>query len=153
MAVEQGRALAFADDPAWAKITELLADSAPDQQVPEWVVDRWLELIDPKAFVFIYGSSERVGFAMMTGADWAEHRGSTGTAVDVDISIRDEAGRELPVGEIGEIHMRLADIDADNRVASSRVADARIEYAGNGSIQRAGREGWLSRFFNMVSPF
>jgi flagellar L-ring protein precursor FlgH len=49
--------------------------------------------------------------------------------------------------------VRLADIDADNRVASSRVADARIEYAGNGSIQRAGREGWLSRFFNMVSPF
>ncbi|CAB4960385.1 unannotated protein [freshwater metagenome] len=39
MAVEQGRALAFADDPAWAKITELLADSAPDQQVPEWVVE------------------------------------------------------------------------------------------------------------------
>ncbi|MEP7222799.1 MAG: flagellar basal body L-ring protein FlgH [Novosphingobium sp.] len=49
--------------------------------------------------------------------------------------------------------VRLVDIDADNRIASSRVADARIEYAGNGSIQRAGREGWLSRFFNMVSPF
>jgi len=75
-------------------------------KVPEWVVDRWLELIDPEAFVFIYGSSERVGFAMMTGADWAEHRGSTGKAVDVDISIRDESGRELTTGEIGEIYMR-----------------------------------------------
>ena len=49
--------------------------------------------------------------------------------------------------------VRLADIDADNRVASSRVADARIEYAGNGSIARAGREGWLSKFFNIISPF
>ncbi len=49
--------------------------------------------------------------------------------------------------------VRLADIDGDNRIVSSRVADARIEYAGNGSIQRASREGWLSKFFNAISPF
>ena len=49
--------------------------------------------------------------------------------------------------------VRLADITADNTVASTRVADARIEYAGNGAVQRASREGWLSRFFAMISPF
>ena len=49
--------------------------------------------------------------------------------------------------------VRLADIDADNRILSTRVADARLEYSGNGAVQRAGREGWLSRFFNMLSPF
>ena len=49
--------------------------------------------------------------------------------------------------------VRLADLDGDNRIASSRVADARIEYAGNGAVQRASREGWLSKFFNMISPF
>ncbi|WP_246448042.1 flagellar basal body L-ring protein FlgH [Novosphingobium flavum] len=50
--------------------------------------------------------------------------------------------------------VRLADIDPQtNSVTSAKVADARMEYAGNGSIQRAGREGWLSRFFNMISPF
>ncbi len=49
--------------------------------------------------------------------------------------------------------VRLADIDADNRVASTRVADAHIEYAGNGPVSRASREGWLSKFFNMISPF
>lgn len=49
--------------------------------------------------------------------------------------------------------VRLADVDAQNRVRSNQVADARIEYTGNGSIQRAGREGWLSRVFNIVSPF
>lgn len=49
--------------------------------------------------------------------------------------------------------VRLADVDADNRILSSRVADARIEYAGNGSVARAGKEGWLSRFFNLISPF
>jgi flagellar L-ring protein precursor FlgH len=49
--------------------------------------------------------------------------------------------------------VRLADLDSESRILSSRVADARIEYAGNGSIQRASREGWLSRFFNVISPF
>lgn len=49
--------------------------------------------------------------------------------------------------------IRLADIDADNRVFSPRIADAQIAYGGKGSIQRAGREGWLSRFFSQISPF
>ncbi|KRA84555.1 flagellar basal body L-ring protein FlgH [Altererythrobacter sp. Root672] len=49
--------------------------------------------------------------------------------------------------------IRLADIDQDNRVASQRVADAQITYAGKGAVQRASREGWLSRFFNTVTPF
>jgi len=33
------------------------------------------------------------------------------------------------------------------------VADARISYSGAGSVQRASREGWLSRFFGVISPF
>ena len=49
--------------------------------------------------------------------------------------------------------VRLSDISADNQIASSRVADAKIEYAGKGAVQRASREGWLSRFFNLVTPF
>ena len=49
--------------------------------------------------------------------------------------------------------VRLSDLDEDSRIVSTRVADARIVYSGKGSIQRAGREGWLSRFFNMITPF
>jgi flagellar L-ring protein precursor FlgH len=49
--------------------------------------------------------------------------------------------------------LRLADIDGDNTIASSRVADAQIIHGGNGAIQQASRPGWLSRFFGMVSPF
>jgi len=75
-------------------------------RVPEWVVDRWLELIDPAKFVFSYGSSERLGLVMMTGAEWAGHRGATGKPVDVEISIRDAEGTPLPPGEVGEIWMR-----------------------------------------------
>lgn len=49
--------------------------------------------------------------------------------------------------------VRLADISPDNRIVSSRVADARIAYAGKGAVHTASRPGWLNRFFNMVSPF
>ena len=46
--------------------------------VPEWVVDRWLELVEPSVFMLMYGSSERLGLVMMSGAEWATHRGSSG---------------------------------------------------------------------------
>ena len=49
--------------------------------------------------------------------------------------------------------VRPADITPDNRVASTRLADARITYSGRGEIARAAREGWLTRFFNILSPF
>ena len=49
--------------------------------------------------------------------------------------------------------VRLGDIDQENRILSTQIADARVEYTGNGSVGRASREGWLSKFFNAVSPF
>jgi flagellar L-ring protein precursor FlgH len=49
--------------------------------------------------------------------------------------------------------VRLFDIDADNRILSSQVADAQIVYSGRGPIQRASKPGWLSAFFAKISPF
>ena len=49
--------------------------------------------------------------------------------------------------------VRFADVDAYNRVPSTRVADAQIAYTGKGDVARAGRQGWLGRFFSVISPF
>jgi len=49
--------------------------------------------------------------------------------------------------------VRMADVGIDNRVESTRVADAQIAYTGKGDVARASRQGWLSRFFSAVSPF
>ena len=49
--------------------------------------------------------------------------------------------------------VRMADVSADNRVLSTRVADAQIAYTGKGDVARASRQGWLGRFFSAVSPF
>lgn len=44
--------------------------------------------------------------------------------------------------------VRAADINPDNSVPSSRVADARIAYGGRGAIAQSNSMGWLGRFFN-----
>lgn len=44
-------------------------------------------------------------------------------------------------------------ISGNNTVLSTQVADARIEYVGNGYINEAQQMGWLQRFFLQVSPF
>lgn len=49
--------------------------------------------------------------------------------------------------------VRQADITPDNRVASTRVADARITYMGKGEFARSSKQGWLQRFFSRISPF
>jgi len=49
--------------------------------------------------------------------------------------------------------VRIADIAADNTILSTRVADAEISYTGKGDVARASRQGWLSRFFSVISPF
>jgi flagellar L-ring protein FlgH len=49
--------------------------------------------------------------------------------------------------------VRAADISPDNRILSTRVADAKIRYIGKGEVARASRQGWLQRFFSKVSPF
>jgi flagellar L-ring protein precursor FlgH len=44
-------------------------------------------------------------------------------------------------------------ISGNNSVISTQVADARIEYVGNGYINEAQTMGWLQRFFLNLSPF
>lgn len=49
--------------------------------------------------------------------------------------------------------VRTADIAPDNTISSSRVAEARISYSGRGSLAKASTQGWMQRFFDVVSPF
>lgn len=49
--------------------------------------------------------------------------------------------------------VRAVDISPDNRILSTRVANATIRYVGKGDIARASQQGWLGRFFSIISPF
>lgn len=43
-------------------------------------------------------------------------------------------------------------VSGQNTVLSTHVAEARLEYIGDGYITGAQRMGWLQRFFNYISP-
>ena len=47
--------------------------------------------------------------------------------------------------------VRPQDIQSDNSVVSTQVADARISYGGKGALADANQHGWLTRFF--LSPW
>jgi flagellar L-ring protein FlgH len=47
-------------------------------------------------------------------------------------------------------YLRAADIDADNRVSSQRVANAHIAYSGRGALADSNNAGWMMRFFNSM---
>ncbi len=49
--------------------------------------------------------------------------------------------------------VRPEDIEPDNAVRSSRVADAQIEFSGRGALSRNQRQGWLSRLLSAIRPF
>lgn len=49
--------------------------------------------------------------------------------------------------------VRRVDIAEDDTVASSRIADAEIEYTGRGDISDTQRRGWLNRTLSKLWPF
>lgn len=107
----------------------------------------------------------------MGGQNSFQGRGTTGQSNSLVGEITVTVSEVLPNGTMrvrGEKQLRInrghefirltgivrpADISGDNRVASTRIADAQIEYIGRGEIARSSRQGWLQRFFNLISPF
>jgi flagellar L-ring protein precursor FlgH len=49
--------------------------------------------------------------------------------------------------------VRPADVQADNSVLSSEIADMEVEYTGRGSISEKQQQGWLVRFIDWINPF
>ncbi len=49
--------------------------------------------------------------------------------------------------------VRRIDLDTENMVLSSKVADADISYTGLGVVDDVQRPGWATRIFNWITPF
>lgn len=68
------------------------------------------------------------------------------------------AGEKRLMLNRGEEHLQLQglvraqDVGFDNSVPSTRIADARIRFGGNGQVADNSKQGWLARFFAKLSP-
>jgi flagellar L-ring protein precursor FlgH len=48
---------------------------------------------------------------------------------------------------------RAADIAQDNSLASSKIADAQVEFTGRGDVDETTEKGWLAKILDTVNPF
>lgn len=100
-----------------------------------------------------------------SGAGSAEQRNELNGAITVTVAevlpggVLRIAGEKRLMLNRGEEHLQLTgyiraeDLDFDNSVPSTRVADARIRFGGTGQVANNSRQGWLARFFAKISPF
>lgn len=49
--------------------------------------------------------------------------------------------------------VRPSDINPDNSIASTRIADAQIEFTGRGDVADQQRKGWFGRMLDTMNPF
>lgn len=115
--------------------------------------------LDPSALLGLASESE------FAGQGRTERSGTlTGT---IAVYVR----RVLPNGDLyvegskvvlvnnEELHLYISgvirpeDVMQDNTVASSRLADAQVEFTGRGDLTDHQRPGWLHRAINAVTPF
>ena len=99
---------------------------------------QWLEIIPAERLYEIYSMTECIGMTYIRGDDWLKHQGSVGKMEGGHISIRDEEGKELPAGQIGEIYMSWGDWDLD--VHYKNVPELESDSRGFKSV---GDMGWL----------
>jgi bile acid-coenzyme A ligase len=73
---------------------------------PDWLKQAFIDWLGPSRIHELYGGTEGQGATWITGDEWLAHRGSVGRPMaGHNMKILDDAGRDLPPGEIGEVYM------------------------------------------------
>jgi long-chain acyl-CoA synthetase len=102
-------------------------------EVKERMIDWWGPIIHE-----YYSQSEGAGFTYVGPADWLAHKGTVGRSIGGAISVVDDRGAPLPVGETG--HIVFADVQPfEYHKDPEKTADY---FAGDGAA-KPGDMGWV----------
>jgi bile acid-coenzyme A ligase len=74
---------------------------------PAWVKRRWIELLGAEKIIDVYSSTEGVGATLVRGDEWLARPGTIGKGLMTDVRILDQAGHDVPPGQVGEVYMRM----------------------------------------------
>jgi bile acid-coenzyme A ligase len=87
-------------------LSSLHAVASAGAPCPPWLKRFWIDLIGARRLTELYGATEAVGFTIIRGDEWLAHPGSVGRPFSAELRILDDAGRDLPPGEVGEVFLR-----------------------------------------------
>lgn len=111
---------------------------------PPWLKEKWIEWLGPDRVWEVYSGTEAIGATVIGGRDWLEHRGSVGRlAPGASVRILDEAGNDVPPGEVGEIYFRPAGGLGSTYHYVGAQPRARGEWETFGDLGRIDAEGYL----------
>lgn len=106
------------------------------------------------------GASAKADFSGSSSSSQQNALNGAVTVVVVEVLpnglLRIQGSKQLAINQGDEVvhvngYVRGGDVDAQNRVSSQRIANAKISYTGRGALANANDAGWLTKFF--VHPF
>ena len=110
---------------------------------PEWLKQAWIDWLGPERIFELYAGTEAQTATTISGVEWLAHRGSVGKVIPGTVKITDPDGRELRVGEMGEVWMRSLRERPTYRYvgATARTLDGGWESLGD--MGRLDEDGYL----------
>jgi len=108
--------------------------------------EAWMEAIGPEKVVEVWGSTESVGHAVISGDEWLNHRGSVGKSVNARVRIVSAQGTDLPAGEVGEIFVQplVGNVNPDTKyVGSKQKMKSNNGYVSFGDLGKLDADGYL----------
>jgi bile acid-coenzyme A ligase len=104
---------------------------------PPWLKQVWIDWLGADRIFELYAGTEAQAATVITGTEWLAHRGSVGRPTGGTVMICDPEGKELPLGQEGEVWLRTA---RDRPTYRYIGATARTREGGWESL---GDIGWL----------
>lgn len=108
--------------------------------------ETWINRIGAEKVLEVWGSSESVGHAVITGDEWLAHRGSVGKPVNCRVAIIGPDGKEVPTGEIGEIFVQplIPRVNLDRKYYKSDLRMKSLNgYVSFGDLGYVDKDGYL----------
>ncbi|GAB3972731.1 AMP-binding protein [Actinoallomurus acanthiterrae] len=99
--------------------------------IAQWLKQAWIDWLGPERIWELYAGTEAQAVTRISGTEWLAHRGSVGRPLTGDIQVRDESGRPLGPGQVGQVWMRPDAGPTYTYIGATARSDGRWECLGD----------------------